>query len=498
MSAKCFGMSLAIAGVIAMTSCGEPEAEKVRKSVLSGTWYEGTEAALRAQVDRYLDKVTLVEIPGRIVALVSPHAGYFYSGQAAAYAYAQLKGHSYSRVLILAPSHYVHFRGASVPEVTHYETPLGRVPLDLEACAKLLAFGGVSTVAAAHAQEHSLEIQIPFLQRTLGDFQLVPVVVGEIAGEDYLRFAKAIREVVDENTLVVASSDFTHFGPRFGYRPFRNDVKENLRTLDLGAVEHILKKDRSGFLRYKQETGATICGAAPIGLLLELLSEDAEGKLLNYYTSGDLTGDYENSVSYVSLVFFRSGENRSEEGALSREEQQTLLRLAREALEAFARTKSTPDVAEDDPRLTLRCKAERGVFVTLKKEGRLRGCIGYILPRTALYRAVIENAVNAGWRDPRFPPLAASEIPDLEIEISVLTVPRKVASPGEIVIGEHGVILEKGFQSAVYLPQVAPEQGWGVEETLTNLSLKAGLPADGWKEAAEFSVFRAQVFSEGE
>jgi len=495
-------ISLALAGVIAMTSFGGSTAEKVRRSVLAGSWYEGTREGLTREVDGYLAKASPPEIEGRIVGLISPHAGYMYSGQAAAYGYALIRGRSFSRVIVIAPSHRVPFEGISIPEFTHYETPLGKIPLDVEACKRLLGKKGFSTVSQAHAEEHSLEIQLPFLQRVLGEFQLVPMVVGEIRRGDHAALAKAIREVMDENTLIVASSDFTHFGYRFGYLPFKTDVKDNLRRLDLGAVDLILKKDSGGFLQYKAETGATICGAHPIAILIETLPQAARGELLNYYTSGDLTGDFDNSVSYVSVVFHtpngKAGRADVEESSekLSEKEQQTLLHLARETIETFERTKDRPRIAAADPRLTPELKAARGVFVTLKISGRLRGCIGHIIPRMPLYEGVIENATNAGWRDPRFPPLTEAEIPDLDIEISVLTVPRKVSSPADIVIGTHGVILEKGGHSAVYLPQVAPEQGWGIEETLSSLSMKAGLAPDAWREGAEFSVFEAQVFGE--
>jgi AmmeMemoRadiSam system protein B/AmmeMemoRadiSam system protein A len=496
MNLRSKSLSILIAGAVVMMSNGDAVSEKVRKSVLAGSWYEGNKKALTAQVDGYLEKVAPVEIDGRILGLISPHAGYFYSGQAAAYGYSQIKGAPYKRVIVIAPSHRVGFHGISIPEVTHYETPLGKVPLDTQSCRTLLGTKGFTSVAQAHAQEHSLEIQLPFLQRVLGDFVLVPLVVGDVDRAEYSDLAKAIRGIVDENTLVVASSDFTHYGDRFGYLPFRDDVQENLRKLDLGAVELIQKKDWDGFLQYKGSTGATICGAAPIALLIGALPEDAVGKTLTYYTSGDVTGEWDSSVSYVSMAFYSPEKSGGGSDDLSEAEQKTLVNLARETLNTYAETGEIPKLATDDSRLTDRLKSKRGVFVTLKKRGQLRGCIGHIIARYPLYQGVIENAFNAGWRDHRFPQLAKSEIKDVDIEISVLTVPKKVPSHRDIVIGKHGVILEKGYHSAVYLPQVAPEQGWDVEETLSHLSVKAGLPPEGWKEGAEFSVFSAQVFHE--
>ena len=502
MRIRMLSVSLAVLCGMAIMSCGEPKAEKARRSVLAGSWYEGTKAGLEKEVDAYLHKIPPVFEERRVLGLISPHAGYVYSGQAAAYGYARVKGADIDRVVILAPSHRVGFRGISVPDYTHYETPLGRVPVDRESCKRLLSEEGFTTVERAHTEEHSLEIQLPFLQRVVGDFELVPMVVGEIGPDDYEALGRAVASVVDARTLVVASSDFTHYGPRFGYVPFEDDVKENLKALDMGAVEKILARNREGFVRYRTETGATICGACPIGLLMEVMPASAEPELLAYYTSGDVTGEWDHSVSYVSLAFFEPAAEEPEQetphagGELSAEDRTILLDLARRTLRSVADTNRTPDVDERELGGSSVLTSERGVFVTLKKDGRLRGCIGHILPQGPLYRGVIENAFNAGWRDHRFPPLQASEIPELDIEISVLSVPVQVGGPEDIRIGEHGVILHKSGRSAVFLPQVAPEQGWDVEDTLTHLAMKAGLPPDGWRSGAEFSVFTAEVFHE--
>jgi len=140
----------------------------------------------------------------------------------------------------------------------------------------------------------------------------------------------------------------------------------------------------------------------------------------------------------------------------------------------------------------------RAAFVTLKKNSQLRGCIGDIFPRQPLYKSVIINAINAGVNDRRFLPVTGTECNDITIEISALTVPEPIASPDDIRIGVDGVVLSKDGQSAVFLPQVAPEQGWDVKQMLTQLSLKAELPADAWKEGASFLVFQAVVFGEAE
>jgi AmmeMemoRadiSam system protein B len=160
-----------------------------------------------------------------------------------------------------------------------------------------------ATHPAAEDPEHALEMEIPYLQMVLKDFQIVPLLVGQLRAPDYPVVVKLLRPFLTEKTLVVVSSDFTHFGSRFGYVPFRENIKDSLRNLDMGAVEYIINKDSDGYLKYLQETGITVCGRLPIALLLRLLPPEAEGMLLNYYTSGDLLKDYSSSVSYVSLIF---------------------------------------------------------------------------------------------------------------------------------------------------------------------------------------------------
>lgn len=277
--------------------------DNVRHSILAGSWYPGTRDSLHTSVDSYLKQATPHVPEGRIYALICPHAGYQYSGKAAAYGYKLLQGKDIKRVVVIAPSHHMPFRGLSVLDVEAYETPLGEVLVDQDAGAKLREHPMIDSIPSAHSREHSLEIQLPFLQETLGSFKLVPIVVGQLRGDDYQNLADAIRPIIDESTLVVVSSDFTHFGPSFGYVPFRSDIKQNLSKLDGDAIENIVQKNFEGFRAYLAKTDATICGREGISLLLKLLPENATGEKLVYYTSGDVTGDFSTSVSYASIVF---------------------------------------------------------------------------------------------------------------------------------------------------------------------------------------------------
>jgi AmmeMemoRadiSam system protein B len=275
----------------------------MRKSPIAGSWYPGKKEELSALIQKLLSNAKLPEVKGRPLGIISPHAGIQFSGQAAAYGAKVLKGRKIRRVILLGPSHYTYFHGLATSEVDYYETPLGKIKVDREisdALYKLPAFNGPRN---AELPEHSLEMEIPFLQSVLEDFVMVPLVVGEMSSKHYDEAATALKKYLDESTVVVASSDFTHYGGRFGYVPFRDNVKENLKKLDQGAIDKITAQDFDGFQKYLSETGATICGARPIGVLMKLLPAACQGTLLNYYTSGDLLGDYTDTVSYAAILF---------------------------------------------------------------------------------------------------------------------------------------------------------------------------------------------------
>lgn len=496
---------------------------KVRSPAVAGSWYPGEKDALAKYVDEVLDGAEAVEAPGQVMALISPHAGYRFSGKAAATGFKLLKGRDIRRVIVLAVAHRVPFAGASIAEVTHYETPLGLIPLDERAVARLRRSKVVKTVASAHEQEHSLEIQLPLLQRVLPKFSLVPILLSRMGDEDYKELAGVLAEIVDAHTLVVASSDFTHRGPNYSYEipPGKGSIKQRLAKLDQGAIDRILRLDRADLLSYQKKTGTTICGLSPIGLLLELLSNDkgVKGQVLSHYTSGDVLDDWSNTVTYIEIAFFGSWPQRSsleqarsageKHFPLTRKEKRVLLRLARATLDASVRKGEFDESVLGSLTVQSSLKRKAGAFVTLKckrgaggrcagKGDDLRGCMGIIQPMLPVVESVAQRAATAALGDPRFPNVTADELRHITVEVSVLTPPREVASARDIVIGRHGIILAKNGHSATFLPQVAPEQGWDRDETLSHLSRKAGLGIDGWRDGASFSVYEAIVFAEGE
>lgn len=491
----------AVAPTPAPTPAATPPA-KTMVSPLAGTWYSADRQTLHNEIAGYFDNVAANELPN-VQALILPHAGYRYSAATAAYGVKLVMGRKFSRVVILGPSHRVNLtNAASLPAYDRLETPLGAISVDKAFVTALKSNPMFKTVSSVDEVEHSVQIQAPLLQQALGEFAVVPIVVGSLNRETVSAMAKTLLALVDEQTLVVASSDFTHYGPNYDYAPFKDNVAENLKQLDMAAFDTIRKKSVDAFDDHIQKTGDTICGRYPIGILLTMLPKDSEPHLMRYETSGQNTGDFTNSVSYLSIAFTGAwpasprAESSSAGPALSQEDKSRLLKLARKTLERYLIDHNAPDLASLGIDITPAMNSVMGGFVTLKEDGELRGCIGEIEPRRPLSRVVMDHAIDAAIRDPRFPPVTVDELARLQIEISALTPPRSVASYREIVIGKHGVTLEKGFNRAVFLPQVAPEQGWNIEQTLGHLAVKAGLSEEAWKEGASFQVFEAVVFGE--
>jgi hypothetical protein len=481
-----------------------PIARDVLESSLAGSWYTDEPDALATELSGYLEQVEPKPL-APVRALVLPHAGYRWSGPVAAYGVKQVLDRTFRRVVVLGPSHRSGMENVvSVPDATHYGTPLGEVALDLEFIRALRRHPVAQTIPPVHASEHSVQIQVPMLQHALGEFRLVPIVVGNLDLETTRTLARILRGLIDAQTLVIASSDFTHYGKKFGYEPFHDDLAESIERLDMGALATLEKCDDEAFRSYVQETGATICGRRAISVLLAMLEPDAKAHLLRYDTSGRVGGDYSNSVSYLAVAFPGTWPDVAPVAApaapppLLAADRRQLLVLARKTLAHVFQHRSYPTPAELGIEVTAPMRVPRGAFVTLNRNARLCGCRGQVYPSMPLVRTVMVQTVQSALYDDRFPQVRARDLPALHLTISVLTQPRPVASARDIVLGRHGIILKKGRKKALYLPQVAPEQGWDLEQTLGRLSRKAGLPDDAWREGVKFQVFEAEVFGEPE
>ncbi|MHC4461842.1 MAG: AmmeMemoRadiSam system protein B [Planctomycetota bacterium] len=478
-------------------------AKVVLRSALAGDWYASDAETLSKQIEGFFQKAKVKPI-NNVIALILPHAGYDFSGQTAVLGL-KTTDKKYKRIVVIGPTHYVPMKEVlSVPRVTHYETLLGQIPLDVEFIDKLLKYSVFQNVPQTHKLEHSVQIELPLLQHSRKDFKFVPIVTGSCSPDTISKAGAILKSLIDKETLVIASSDFTHYGPRFPYVPFTENIPEQIRKLDMEAYESIKALDCKGFLEYRRKTGATICGYIPIAILLSMLDKPAEAELIKYITSGELTGDFNNSVSYLSATFSGKWQNyphlepQQSSAELTEDDKKQLLTLARQSIIYALDKRRAPQASELGVTISDAMREPRAAFVTLKKNSQLRGCIGDIFPQRPLYKSVIINAINAGFRDRRFTPVTKLECNGIKIEISALTEPEPIASPDDIRIGTDGVVLNKDGRSAVFLPQVAPEQGWDVNQMLTRLSLKAGLPEDAWKESANFLAFQAIVFGEEE
>ena len=468
--------------------------KEIREPAVAGAFYPDKPEVLSRDVKRYLDNAKKEKIDGEIVALVSPHAGYMYSGQVAAYAYKLVEGKTFDSVVVIAPSHRALFKGASIYDRGGYRTPLGLVPVDVELSKKMMEKRKeIQFLPEAHAEEHSLEVQIPFLQVVLKSFKLIPIVMEPYwSWETCQTVASGIAETVKgKNVLLIASSDLSHF-----------HSYEKAVELDKIVLNHIEQFNPEGLNRDLKQNRCEACGGGPIiSIMLAAKALGAnKGKVLKYLNSGDVTGDRSRVVGYVAGVFYKTAggtEKMKEEKrvgvdlGLSEQDKKNLHQIAKAVIENKVRGKPIPEFKVESPIL----KENRGAFVTINKKGQLRGCIGYIEGRGPLHRTIEEMAEAAAFRDPRFTPVTEKELPDLEIEISVLTPLRRITDVSEIQVGKHGIYIKKGWLSGLLLPQVATEYGWDRQTFLDHTCQKAGLPSNAWKDKnTEIYIFSADIF----
>lgn len=508
-------------------------AELVRGPILSAGWYPQDKNELDALLARNF-ALAAKDFPVRvgadaIRAVIVPHAGYAYSGLCAATVFWTLVGSAgeknsgITRVIVLAPSHHLPFDFVALPDFTGYRTALGAIPVDRDAVAKLARSPGFKPFGEVFLTEHSMEIELPFLQKTVASFALVPLIVGAIDKKSIPAIAAALRTIIDDKTLVVVSSDFVHHGKNYGYEKFTKNIVDQVRQLDSELVSTIVAQAPDRFAEVMQRTKATVCGHDPISILLELLKSSAlgelESRLTCYYSSPQIerartrdggvrtSGLFDEiadavagtGVSYVGLIF--TTDRRAKlpvADRLTGYEKRALLSLARRSIEnAFAPVGKKKSDELLYPIASQGMSVPAGAFVTLKKNGELRGCIGSIETQDPLYKTVLGRARDAAFHDSRFTPLTRDELDQVTIDITILEPPVSVPSWKDIVVGKHGVVLKQGFASAVFLPQVATEQGWDRETMLSHLSRKAGLPADAWKDAkTTFRVFEGGEISE--
>lgn len=466
----------------------------VRQAAVAGSFYVASEQQLKKQLNQYLSVVTAQRLSAP-VAILAPHAGLDYSGATAANSFKQIAGYNFKKVLILAPSHYQLFKGAVVPSFDYYQTPLGKIKIADETRA-LLNNKLFQQNLAAEEPEHAIEVELPFLQMTLNDFTILPILIGsDNSYEELLQISTELKKIVDEQTLIVISTDFTHYGPNYGYTPFKNgEQKEKIAEIDNQAFTLIKKLDAQGFYNYVHDSSVTIDGGTVIPVGLQLL-KNIEVAQLAYQTSGDLLKDFTNSVSYGAFAFYPVVKIE-----VSKDQQKELLQLARTQIDSALRNQNNDFQLKFNDEAALAGK--QGVFVTLIINDQLRGCIGHIIPQEPMVKAIRDNAVSAALRDSRFSPLTLAELDKVKIEISLLTVPQLLTGKdyqdkmNKLRPNIDGIVLINGDKDATFLPQVW-EQISDKQDFLKQLSLKAGMSENAWQDLSTlWYVYQVKGFEE--
>jgi AmmeMemoRadiSam system protein B/AmmeMemoRadiSam system protein A len=473
-------------------------AQAIKEPNVSGQFYPADKTALSQQIGKFLENAAPERMDGDIICLISPHAGYDFSGQTAAFGYKLIRNKPYKTVVIIGPSHYYGFSGISVYASGKFRTPLGELEIDSDFTQKIINSGqNISFIPQAFTKEHSVEVQLPFLQKSLADFKIVPIVSGDCGYQTLKNLSENLIKAIGQrkDVLIVASTDLTH---SYDYQETEIIDRINLSYLQKMSADELYFKLKEG--------AARMCGGYPV--VAAMLTAKGLGhtclKVLSYTNSAQVAGKKTKglwTVGYVSAVMDAGQPGAKPEPLKSEEvtllnptQKKRLLEIARGTIEEYLSNGKRLDFKEEDGRL----KEISGAFVTLHKNKELRGCIGNIIGQKPLFETVRDMAIESATGDPRFGPVAKDELKEIEIEISVLSPLKKITRIDEFKLGTHGVLVRRGFAQGVFLPQVAVETGWSKEEFLSYLcEHKAGLSSDAWKDpATEIFIFGAEVFSE--
>src|SRR3989339_215364 len=499
---------------------------EIKEPNVAGQFYPADKDELSLKVENLLNAAnpqlaasgSTTLATSEIFCLICPYAGYDFSGPPAALGYKLIKGRPYKTVIILGPSHQYYFKGVSVYPAGKFQTPLGDLEVDSDFTQKIISpvvnaieppsqnispstslrtdgerSRTISFIPQAFEKEHSIEVQLPFLQKTLDDFKIVPILIGDADFQDLSSLADKLNKAIAgrSDVLLIASTDLCH---SYDYQETEKTDKLTLSYLENISAPDIYAKLKDGSIQ--------MCGGLPV--VSAMLTAQSLGydqiKFLGYTNSAKVSGKKIKgvwTVGYLSALINGSTSlsiKTGETAMLNDTQKARLLEIARKTIQEYVTNGKKLDFSEDDPQL----KAVNGAFVTIHKQGKLKGCIGNIIGQKPLFETIRDMAIESATGDPRFEPVTKDELKDIEIEISVLSPLKKIEDVDEFQLGTHGVLVKKGWSQGVFLPQVAEETGWNKEEFLSNLCAhKAGLPADAWKDAkTEKYIFSALVFSE--
>lgn len=469
-----------------------------RIAAVAGQFYPGNRDILSDTLTDLFERASIKRTNKPVLAILVPHAGYVFSGDIAASAYNQIEKKTYKNIFVIGSSHKVQFDGASIYSTGNFITPLGTVMVDMELCRKLIAENSCFVnYPEAHSAEHTIEVQLPFLQYLLGtNLKLVPIVIGTQSTQTCETIAKALKPYFNDENLFVFSTDLSHY-PNY----------TNAQITDKKITDAVLKNSPEKFLQSIKEIElmnipnlqTAMCGWTSVLTLLDI-TKDVAGinyTMIDSKNSGDSPfGDKSQVVGYTAMAveLNNSLEKSTMNDFLTPSEKQNLLKIARQTIREYVTNGKVPKV--DDKILSHGLLKTSGAFVTLTENGKLRGCIGNFTTTGSLYQTIQEMAVAASTNDHRFSPVTADEIDIIDIEISVLTPMQKINSVDEIKLGRDGIYIKKGINGGTFLPQVATETGWTLEEFLGHCARdKAGIGWDGWKDA-DIYIYQAIVFGE--
>lgn len=470
-----------------------------RPTAAAGGFYPSDPVELRRMLGNLFSQAKATSAKD-VIAIICPHAGYEFSGAVAASSYKQLDpAKQYEIIFIIGSSHHIAFPGASIYDIGDYQTPLGKVKVNRELADKLIKENAVFTFNPdADRNEHSIEVQVPFLQFYLKkSFTLVPIILGTQSPETCRKIAKALKPYMDGNNLFVISTDFSH------YPPYEDAIAVDKKTCDAilsNQPDRLLSTLKANEEQNVTNLATSLCGWTSVLTLLDMTEGETGISYtpVYYKNSGDSKyHDKKEVVGYWSIAISNSGKQNDAVGFdLDARDKKELIKIARTTMKEYILRQKTPEINTTGFSRTL--MAPSGAFVTLKEEGVLRGCIGRFIADEPLWKVVQEMAIASSTQDNRFPPVGPKEIDKISIEISVLSPMRKIKSIEEIQLGKDGIYITKGNTSGTFLPQVARETGWSKADFVGHCSRdKAGLGWDGWKNA-DLYVYEADVFSEEE
>ena len=490
-------MVLASCFLLWCADCQSQSERRDRPPAVAGSFYPAQPDELKETLKQLFKNAVPSKNIRNVIAVICPHAGYVFSGEVAASAFNQIDpAKDYENIFIIGSSHHIAFEGASIYSQGNFITPLGTVKVNTGLADRLIKDNNVfSNRTDAHEREHSIEVQLPFLQyRLKKDFKIIPIILGTQSPETCQRIAEALRPFFNTKNLFIISSDFSHY-------PAYTDAK----TVDKATADAILSNSPEKLIRSMMEyekkgisnLATCLCGWTSVLTLLYMTESNGDALFthIQYKNSGDTEyGEKDRVVGYNAITVSLKEKKQRSGFMLTDKDKKDLLGIARNTVVSYIKDGKTPEINEN--RLSSLLKTNCGAFVTLKKRGNLRGCIGRFDASEPLYKVVQEMAVASSTQDTRFLPVESNELPELEIEISVLTPMRRISSIDEFELGKHGIYMRKGFRSGTFLPQVASETGWTKEEFLGHCAQdKADIGWDGWR-GAELYVYEAIVFGE--